>query len=92
MRADRPPLVLRSQRLARVVDQPEPVPVGDRAQLIELARVAEHVDDDDALRPLGDRGLDRGGIEVQRPRIDVREHGPAALEDEAVRRRDERDR
>ncbi len=92
MGADRPPLVLGAQSLAGVVDQPEPVPLGNRAQLVELAGIAEHVDRDDALRPFRDRGLDRGGIEVQRLRVDVGEHRPPALEDEAVRSGHEGDR
>ena len=92
MGADRRALVLGAQRLARVVDQPQPVPLGDRAQLVELAGVAEHVDDDDPLRALGDRRLDRSRVEIERLRVDVREDRHAALEDEAVRRRDERDR
>ena len=52
VRADGRTLVLRAERLARVLDQREPVPLGDRAQLVELARVAEDVDRDDRLRPL----------------------------------------
>ena len=64
----------------------------DRAQLVELARVAEHVDGDDRARPLGDRGLDRRGVEVERARVDVGEDRRRALEDEAVRGGDERER
>src|SRR5262245_178307 len=92
VRADRRALVLRPERLTGVVDQPEPVPLRDRAQLVELARVAEHVDDDDPLCALRDRRLDRIRIEVQRPRVDIREDWDTSLDDEAVRRRDERDR
>ena len=68
------------------------MPVGDSAQLVELARVAEHVDRDDRLRALGDRGLDGTRIHVQRAGIDVCENGRPALENEAVRGGDERDR
>ena len=89
MRADRRAAVLGAERLARVVDQREPVPVGDRAQLVELARVAEDVDGDDRARTRRDRGLDRGGVEVERARIDVGEDWRGALVDRAVRRGDE---
>src|SRR5262249_48041904 len=58
----------------------------------ELARVAEHVDGDDRARAFGDRGLDRGRIHVQGDGVDVGEDRRRALEDEAVRRRDERQR
>ena len=71
--AERRAAILGSERLAGVVDQREAVAVGDRAQLVELARVAVDVDGDDRLRPLGDRGLDGGRVEVERPRVDVRE-------------------
>ena len=89
---DRAALVLGAERLGRVLDQRQAVPFADRAQLVELARVAEHVDGHDRLRPRGDRRVDRGRVEVQRRRVDVREHRRRALEDEAVRRGDERDR
>ena len=59
VRAERLALVPGAERLARVLDEREPVPVADRAQLVELARVAEDVDGDDGLRPRRDRGLDR---------------------------------
>ena len=85
-------LVLGAERLGRVLDQREPVPLADRADLVELARVAEHVDRDDRLRPLGDRRLERGRVDVERARIDVHEHGGRSLEDEAVGRGHEGDR
>ena len=44
LRADRPPLVDRAERLAGVVDQRDPVPFADRLQFFQLARVAEDVD------------------------------------------------
>ena len=44
VRAERPALVLGAERLARVLDEREPVPLADREQLVELARVAEDVD------------------------------------------------
>ena len=90
LRAHRLALVPGAERLARVLDQREAMPVADRAQLVELARVPVDVDGDDGLRSLGDGGLDRGRVEVQRSRVDVREHGRRALVDRAVRRGDER--
>jgi hypothetical protein len=67
--------ILGAERLARVVDQRKAVAAGDRAELVELTRVAVDVHGDDRLRPLGDRGLDGGGIEIERPPVDVGEHG-----------------
>ena len=66
--------------------------VRDPAQLVELAGVAEDVDGDDPSRPLGDRRLDGRGVQVERAQVDVGEDGRRALEDEAVRARDERER
>src|SRR5581483_7795751 len=63
---------------------------GEGGRRAELAWVAGDVDRDDRLRPLGDRCLDRGGIEVERPPVDVREHGDPALVHEAIRARGER--
>src|SRR5439155_16963659 len=82
-------VVLGTERLGRVLDEHEPVPVRDRAHLVELARTAEHVDGDDSPRPVGDRRLDRCRVHVQRLRVDVREYRRCAFEDEAVRRGDE---
>src|SRR5918992_76712 len=90
--ADGNALVLGAKGLRGVLDQRQAVPLRDRAQLVELARVAEDVDRDDRLRARRDRRLDGRRIHVQRARIDVRENGDAALEDEAVRRRRERER
>src|SRR6266511_3286140 len=92
VRPDGPPFVPRSERLARVLDERETVLAAELQQRIELARVAEDVDCDDRLRPLGDGSLDGGRIEVVRVWIDVREHRCGALVDRAVRRRDERER
>src|SRR5581483_3722117 len=44
LRAERRALVPRAERLARVVDERKPVLVGDRTQLVELARIAVDVD------------------------------------------------
>ncbi len=90
VRAEHVPAITRSQRLACVLDEREPVPVADRAQLGELAGVAVDVDGDDGSRPLRHRSGDGRRIEVQRARIDVGEHGRRSLVDRAVRGRDER--
>ncbi len=90
VRADGAALVLGAERLARVLDQDEAVLLGERAERVELARVAEDVDGDDPLRPRRDRRLDRGRIEVHRPLVDVGEHRRRTLVDEAVGRGDER--
>ncbi len=90
LRAEPLALVPRAERLARVVDQREAVLRRNRADLVELARIAVDVDRDDRLRARRDRRLDRGGIHVQRPRVDVGEHRSRALVDEAVGRRGER--
>src|SRR5437588_347569 len=50
VRAEPPALVHSPECLARVLDEREAVPVADRAQLVELARVAEDIDGDDRLR------------------------------------------
>ena len=92
VRAERRALVSRAERLAGVLDEREAVPFAELDQRVELARVAEDVDRDDRLRPLGDRRLDRGRVEVVRARVDVREHRRRALVDRAVRGRDERER
>ena len=63
--------------------------LADRPKLVELARIAVDVDRDDGLRPLGDRGLDRARIQVERPGVDIREHRRRTLVDRAVRGRDE---
>ncbi len=90
LRSERSPLVPRAECLARVVDEREPVPVGDRAQLVELAGVPVDVDGDDRLRPRRHRRLDRRRVDVERARVDVGEYRDAALVHEAVRRRRER--
>ena len=61
-----------------------PCAVADLPQVVELARVAVDVDGDDRSRPLRDRGLDRLGRQVERPRIDVGEDGRRTLVDRAV--------
>ena len=83
-------LVLRPERLARILDEHEVVPLAELPQLVELARIAEDVDRDDRPRAVRDRSLDRGRVEIQRALVDVREHGRRAFVDEAVGGSDER--
>ena len=90
VRTDDFPLVLRAERLAGVLDQHEAVLLAQLAQRVELAGIAEDVHRDDSLRPLGDRGLHGGGVEVHRPLVDVGEDRRRPVVDEAVGRGDER--
>ena len=86
MRTERPAAVFRPEGFAGVLDQRQPVAVGDRAQLVELTRIAEHVDRHDRARALRDRRLHRARVEVERDGINVGEDRIRAFEDEAVRR------
>ena len=51
--ADAAAAVHRSRRMARILDEQEAVPVGDRQQLVQIARDAGVVDGDDGLRSIG---------------------------------------
>src|SRR6266536_6447485 len=86
MRSERTAAILRAKGLACILDQHKAVAVGDRPQLVELARQPEHVDRHDRAGSFRDRRLDRGRIEIERDRVDVGEEGCGTLEDEAVRR------
>ncbi len=66
------------------------MPVADRAELVELARVPVDVDRDHGSRPLRDRSLDSRRIEVPRLRIEVGEDRRRALVERTVRGCDER--
>src|SRR5439155_20578315 len=66
VRADRAALVLGSERLRRVLDQHQCMPLADRPQLVELAGIAEHIDRHESFRPRRDGRLDRRRIELQR--------------------------
>ena len=81
-----------AERFAGVLDERQPVPLGERAQRLELTRVAEDVDGDDRLRPRRDRRVDGCGVEVERARVDVCEDRCRPLVDRAVRARRERER
>ena len=87
VRADGSASVLSAERFAGILDQREPMAVGERAELVVLARVAVDVDRDDRLRPLGDRSLDRLGDEIERPPVDIGEDRDPTLVEEAVRAR-----
>src|SRR6266545_2830851 len=84
--------VLRIVRLGGILDQHQAVTLCDCPQLVELARISEHVHSDDRARALRDRRLDGTRIHVQRHGIDVGEDGSCALENEAVRGSHERHR
>ena len=79
--------------LRAVLDQGDPALVRDRAEGVDVGRVAEHVDGDDRLRPLGDEALDVRGVHQRLRRRDaVGEHGFAARDAAGVRVGDERER
>src|SRR5262249_5814190 len=90
VRAERAPFVARTERLAGVFDEREPVPVADRPQLVELTGIPEDVDGHDRARPRPHRGLDGGRIEVERVGVDVGEDRGCPHVDRAVGRGDER--
>ncbi len=64
--ADAPALVARAGGLGAVLDEWDPVLVGDRLELGEPSRRAEHVDDEDRRGPRGDLRLDVSGVQVER--------------------------
>jgi hypothetical protein len=68
------------------------VAFADALQLVELGRVAEHVDGHDCLCARGDGRLDGGRVNVERRRIDIGKDRAGSLEDEAIGRSDERER
>ncbi len=62
-----------------VLDQGNPALVRDRAESLDVGGVAEHVDGDDRLGPLGDEALDVRGVHQRLRRRDaVRQDGLAA--------------
>ena len=91
-RAIRPSVVVATDRLAGVLDDGQPVTVGDVNQRRQLGRVAEDVDDLDGLGARRDRGLDRGRVHIERLGIDLDEHRRRAGEQNRVGRRHKRER
>ena len=75
----------RPERLARVLHDRQPQPLERR----NLGGIAEHVHGQERRRPLRDGNGRSVGIEVQRDRVDVGEHGSRALVQDHVRARDE---
>src|SRR6266545_2865758 len=86
------PAIFRTERFARVLDQRQSVALRYGAQWVEVARKTEHVDGHDRARPLGHCSRHGCRVEIQRDGIDVREDRRRTFDDEAVRRRDERQR
>ena len=73
--ADLPP---RADGLGRVLDQREPVPLGQGQHRFHRRHLAEQVDHHDAPGARGDGRLDGVGRDVERGRVDVHEHRRAA--------------
>ena len=63
--ADAAALVGRAEGLGAVLDERDAVTVGDRLELVDPGRAAEHVDDQDAGRARRDLRLDVGRIEIE---------------------------
>src|SRR5690625_7780 len=64
-------------RLGRIFEEEETVPVRDRAQFFHHCHLTEEVDGYDRPRPLGDRCLDLLGIDIETLRFDIDEDGSA---------------
>ena len=90
--ADAAAAVLAADGLAGVLDDREAVLLGDRAERVHVARVAEHVHGQDGARARRDGRLDGRRVEHERLGIDVGEDGRRALVEHAVGRGHERDR
>ena len=73
-----------------VLDQPEPVPVGDRAQVVVVGGLADQVDRDDADGARRDQGLHAGRVDGADVGPDVGEHGGGTRPDHGVAGRGER--
>ena len=74
--ADRPPTIRRAERVRRVLDQCDAVPRGEGTERIQVDRLPREVDRHDRACAIRDGTFDRGRIQVERRRIDVREHRP----------------
>ena len=90
--ADLATLTNRAECLCPILDDREPVALGDRRDRLDVAGLAEDVHRDDRLGAWRDRGLERGGIDVERDGIDVGEGDVGTGVQRAVGRRDKRER
>ena len=88
-RADRPALVLRADGARGVLDELEPVALGQRDEGVHVRRQPDLVHGHDRLRALGDRALGRRGVEVVGQRVDVGEDRRRAALPDGVGRGDE---
>ena len=90
--ADRPAVDRRGESLARVLDDREPVTLGDRADRVHVGGIAPEVDGHDGARPSGDRRRQTRGIQgvllvdVHEDRAGTGRHDGAQGRDERVRR------
>ena len=89
-RPDRPAVAAGAVRLGGILDQGQPVPIGDLAQRGQVGRLAAEVHGDDRPGPLGHGRVHRGGVEVERGRVDVGEHRAGAGAGDRLGRRVER--
>src|SRR6058998_4218647 len=67
----------RSDRLGRVFDDLDASPSGDRQQTLHGYHLTVQVYRHNGARAGSDRGLHRRGVDVERARLDVDEHGCA---------------
>ncbi len=87
-RRDARPDPRRAERLRGILDHRQ----AELRELAERHRAAEEVDGHDRLRPVGDACGDVVGVEVERRRVDVREHRRRAAPGDRLRGRIERER
>jgi hypothetical protein len=84
------PAVGRAMRLARVLDDDEPVPVGDGPDHVHVGDETEQMDRADRPGSRGDGRFDLLRVDQIRVRLDVDEHGRRAGKENRVRGRGER--
>ncbi len=75
----------RAVGLAGILDHDEAMAPGDLPDPVHVGHQPEQVYDADRLRPRGDRGLDRPGVDEVRPGLDVDEDRAGAGEQDRVR-------
>ena len=90
--ADLATLTDRAECLGPILDDREPVALGDRGDRLDVAGLAEDVHRDDRLGAWRDRRLERRRIDVERDRIDIGKGDVSAGVQRAVGRRDKRER